>query len=154
MSAQEQDILNMCLLDTSFEIRQIHSVENIAALKLLKLLYSRIKKFKISDKTLASELSYIKESDFINNKIEKLIQKHVQDPMQMFGAPSAEWLKSVCSNCPFMTTQGVRMMLFRLTFFDKQRSMHFWVQYLKSLSTGISNLIASIWKIAKNEAKS
>jgi len=152
LSAQEQELLSVCLNDSNFTISQIKDQDVIAALKLLKLLYKKHKYTWLQNKFLMQEISHITDSDFLNAKIERLTKKQAQDPLQMLAFNINPWIKSICTQCPFMLTQKTRTMIFKLCFFDKARSLHFMMQEIKG-SIPLALPVPSIGKMQRMKLK-
>ncbi len=153
LSAQEQDLLNTCLVETGFSVPQIKEQDAISAMKLLKMIYGKLGSLWVVDKAMAGELAHIKDADFLNGKIERLAKKQIQDPMQLLAFYSSMWLKAVCSHCPFLLTQKTRIMLFRTCYFDKQRSLHYMMQFLKGSGAGLSLPLLNIGKLQRVKLK-
>ena len=131
MSVLEQELLSVCISETNFSIPQIKDDDVISAIKLYKMLYCKIKGANFSDKTLVTDLSHIKDGDFLNTKIERLAKKQLQDPTQILLVSTDNWVKSLCSHCPFILAFNTRMMMFRMYCFDKPRSLYFLTQHAK-----------------------
>eukprot|EP01022_Parablepharisma_sp_SALTPOND_P012544 TRINITY_DN1618_c0_g1_i1.p1 TRINITY_DN1618_c0_g1~~TRINITY_DN1618_c0_g1_i1.p1 ORF type:complete len:1441 (+),score=186.83 TRINITY_DN1618_c0_g1_i1:639-4961(+) len=150
--ASEQDLLNVCLSEVAFKMPQIKDEDLLAAIKLLKVTYRNIKTVWGNSKTIAPDISHIKEADFLNGKIEKLAKKQLQDPLQMFSFVVSPWMKFICTECPFMLTERTRALLFKMCFLDKSRSLHYLVQYLKG-SSPISLPLPSLSKLQRMKLK-
>jgi E3 ubiquitin-protein ligase TRIP12 len=145
--------MHICIVEADFRTPQIKDPEFSSAIKLFKTLHSKIKTRPIVDKTITLDLSNIKDNDFLNTKIERLAKKQIYDPMQIVSASNSQWMKALCVNCPFMLTQRTRMMLFRTCFFDRQRSIHFLMQYLKSTSPVLNNPLFNLAKMQRLKLK-
>ena len=153
LSAAEQDLLKICIVETCFDIPQLKEQEVAAAIRLLKMLYEKVKIIQEFDKTMASDLSHIKDVDFLNGKIERLAKKQFQDPLQLLTYSPSTWIKSICMHCPFTLTQRTRMLLFRMCHFDKQRSLHFMLQTMKGTATASNSALLNLGKLQRLKLK-
>jgi hypothetical protein len=131
LTAVEQYLLNMCMCEISFTEPQIKDEDTMSCIKLLKAIYSCLGSIWRRDEMILREISHIKESDFLNAKIEKLAKKQMQDSFQSLYLVASSWLKTIAIQCPFTLTERTRNLLFRTSFFDTRRSLHYLVKYLK-----------------------
>ena len=128
----EQSVLNICLDEVNFSVPQVKQEEDlISAMKLLKVIYVCSKSIWYDDKSLDSERNRLKETDFLNTKIERLSKKQLQDPLQIISLSITPWVKAISSQCPFLLTQKTRILILRLCSFDKIRSFHYVAEYIK-----------------------
>jgi len=131
LTAVEQYLLNMCVCEIAFTESQIKDQDTMSCIKLLKAIHSCLGSIWRKDEIVLREISHIKESDFLNAKIEKLAKKQMQDSYQSLYLVASSWLKTIATQCPFTLTEQTRNLLFRMCFFDIRRSLHYLVKYLK-----------------------
>eukprot|EP00826_Nyctotherus_ovalis_P060185 TRINITY_DN8421_c0_g2_i1.p1 TRINITY_DN8421_c0_g2~~TRINITY_DN8421_c0_g2_i1.p1 ORF type:complete len:630 (-),score=192.75 TRINITY_DN8421_c0_g2_i1:163-2052(-) len=128
LSAAEQQALCLCKVSLNFSIPQISDPDSIAILKLLKLLYYKIKAALCID--TSSTLACIKDKDFINGKLEGLLKKRFQTVSAALSGTS-NWGRAVFYSLPFMISEKTRLLHFKFATMNKERRMTALMQALR-----------------------
>ena len=127
----EQMVLNMCLYNLDFTIPQIKNERIISALRLLKLIYMRLKSLYEDNDEKIPYISSIKQKDFLCPRIERIVKKHIQNPLQIIYHHVNPWIITLASHCPFILTEETRILLFRMTNFSRITSSDYLLNYLQ-----------------------
>ena len=135
LNAKEQQVLMICKTKPLLAFSQVNDKEILAAIRLLQILYKKLKDEWRIDKTVWEVVKNIKESDLLNGKIEKLALKQIQDTLQILTYTVTKWIKKLTMTCPFLLTEKTRILIFRSSFFDRERSMQYLSRNIKGVST-------------------
>jgi len=130
-SGYEQCILNLCLNEIDFTIPQLKDKEMLTAIRLLKTIYTSIKLHWSENKAI--ELAHIKETEFLNPRLELLIKNHVSNSLQVIYSVINPWVIGIVSECPFLLTEKTRMLVFRMIYFSKARSYRYLTSNLRNI---------------------
>ena len=104
----------------------------------------------------------IKLTNFENSKMTSLLSKQIKDPYAITSKSIPSWCTEINNNYPFFTSFSSRYLLFKVTAFDKKRSMTNLYIFLrnflgenifedKSMNNLITNLNRKKYKINRNK---